>query len=352
MIEKLNKIISEIKPLDQEAMAAAKARQDRLTKPTGALGRLEDISIQLAGIQGNPRPKINEKVIFTLAGDHGVAAKGVSPYPAEVTPQMVFNFLAGGAGINVLSRQAGARVVVADLGVNYDFSGPNKPLDYKVAKGTADMTEGPAMTREQALQSILAGVDLVEKAGNVDIIGTGEMGIGNTTPSAAIASVLTGVPVSAVTGRGAGLSDKGLDAKIKMIEKALEVNNPDPNDALDVLAKVGGFEIGGIAGVFIGGARAGVPVVVDGFISGAGALIAASLAPAARDYMIGSHQSVEIGHQVIYERLGLRPLLDLGFRLGEGTGAALGMFIVQCAAAILDEMATFDEAGVAGDPVE
>ncbi|MFH1137738.1 MAG: nicotinate-nucleotide--dimethylbenzimidazole phosphoribosyltransferase [Pseudomonadota bacterium] len=349
MEEKLRKIIERIKPLDREAMAAAQARQDQLTKPTGALGRLEELSIQLAGIQRTARPRIKEKVIFTLAGDHAVAAKGASPYPSEVTQQMVFNFLAGGAGINVLARQVGARVVVADLGVNGDFTGPNVPLDYKVAKGAADLTEGPAMTREQALRSILAGVELVEKAGAVDIIGTGEMGIGNTTPSAAIAAVLTGAKVAEVTGRGAGLDDRGLEAKIRLIEQALAVNKPNPRDPLDVLAKVGGFEIGGIAGLIIGGARAGVPVVIDGFISGAAALIAQGLAPAARDYMIGSHQSVEIGHRIIYRHLGLRPLLDLDLRLGEGTGAALGIFLSQCAAAILNEMATFAEAGVVGE---
>ncbi len=349
MENRLRKLIGEIPPLDQAAMTAAAARQDDLTKPRGSLGVLESLSVKLAGIQGTDRPRSKNKVIFTLAADHGIAATGVSPYPAEVTPQMVLNFLHGGAGINVLSRQVGARVVVADLGVNYDFEPPAAPIDLKIGRGTRNMAEGPAMTREEALRSILAGVDLVEKelaSGGIDMLGTGDMGIGNTTPSSAIAALLTGSPVAEVTGRGAGLDDAGLAAKVAWIEKSIAVNNPDPKDALDVLAKVGGFEIGGIAGLCLAGARHRIPVVVDGFISGAGALVAYALAPAVGDYLIAAHQSVEIGHRRIWEHMGLRPLLNLDLRLGEGTGAAMAMFLVQSAAAILNEMATFSEAGV------
>ena len=346
MIDQLKKKISEIKPVDKKAAEAAADRQNQLTKPQGSLGVLETLSLQIAAIQGKPSPRIEHKAIFTMAGDHGIAADGVSAFPQEVTPQMVFNFLTGGAGINVLARQIGAKVVIADVGVNFDFPPEMAPVDCKVAKGTQNMAKGPAMTREQAAQAVLAGIDLVEKETELDILGTGDMGIGNTTPSAAIAAVMTGRPVAEVTGRGTGVDDKGLAGKIAAIEKAIEVNNPDKTDALDVLAKVGGFEIGAIAGVIIGAALRGVPAVIDGFISGAGALIAYGLAPVTRDYMIAAHQSVEIGHRRILEHLDLRPLLNLDFRLGEGTGAAIGIFLAQCGVAVLNEMATFAEAGV------
>ncbi|MFH1090000.1 MAG: nicotinate-nucleotide--dimethylbenzimidazole phosphoribosyltransferase [Pseudomonadota bacterium] len=344
--QKLYEIIDKIQPLDRQAMEAAAKRQDELTKPKGALGVLESLSIQIAGIQGRVRPDLSDKVVFCLAGDHGVTASGVSAYPAEVTPQMVLNFLTGGAGINVMARQIGARVVVADLGVNYDFSPPLAPLALKIRKGTADMTRGPAMTREEAVKCVLNGIELVERESSLDILGTGDMGIGNTTPSSAITAVMTGSRPAEVTGRGTGLDDRGLTGKVAAIEKALAVNRPDPNDALDVLAKVGGFEIGGIAGLIIGGARRRVPVIIDGFISGAGALIACALAPRVKDYLIAAHQSVEIGHQRLLEHLGLRPLVNLDLRLGEGTGAVIGLFLAQCAAAVLNEMATFAEAGV------
>jgi nicotinate-nucleotide--dimethylbenzimidazole phosphoribosyltransferase len=261
---------------------------------------------------------------------------------------MVFNFLAGGAGINALAGLVGARVVVADVGVNFDFSPPQAPLDYKIAKGTANMAAGPAMSRQDAIRSIMTGIKLVdrERENGLDILGTGDMGIGNTTPSSALAAVMTGRPVGEVTGRGAGLDDDGLTAKVATIERAIAVNKPDPADPIDVLSKVGGFEIGGIAGLIIGGARWKIPVVLDGFISGAGALIAASLAPGVKDYLIAAHRSVEIGHGPIFERLGLHPLVDLDMRLGEGTGAALGIFLAEAAVAVLNGMATFAEAGV------
>jgi nicotinate-nucleotide--dimethylbenzimidazole phosphoribosyltransferase len=346
MEEKLKAFIKEIKPVDAEARDKASKRQDMLTKPQGSLGILEDLSVDVAGMTRQVMPPMTHKTIFTLAGDHGVAAEGVSAYPAEVTPQMVLNFLTGGAGINVLSRQVGAKVVVVDMGVNFDFTPPLMPVDRKVGRGTAGMLRGPAMTREQALQCVLTGIELVTAEDDLDMLGTGDMGIGNTTPSAAIAAVMTRSPVAEVTGRGTGLDDQGLAEKIKVIEQAIRLNQPNPEDALDVLAKVGGFEIGGLAGVIIGGACRNVPVVIDGFISGAAALIACGLAPAARDYILAAHQSVEIGHRRILDYLGLRPLLNLDLRLGEGTGAALAMFLVESAVAILKEMATFEQAGV------
>ena len=349
-MNKINEVIASIKPLDEKAMTEARARQENLTKPHGSLGQLESLSIQVAGIRGVARPRISHKVIFTLAGDHGVTQRGVSAYPSEVTPQMVYNFLRGGAAINVLTRQIGARVIVADLGVA-SVLGPHALLkNKKVALGTRNMAEGPAMSREQAIRSIEAGLELVEEelTEGMDILGTGDMGIGNTTPSSAITSVLTGADVTTVTGRGTGLDEEGWSHKVKIIEKALAINRPDPKDAIDVLSKVGGFEIGGIAGLILAGARHRIPVVIDGFISGAAALIAASLSPQVKPYLIASHQSDEPGHKKILEHLGLIPLLNLRMRLGEGTGAALGISLVEASLKILDEMATFAEAGVSG----
>ncbi len=347
-MDKINQMLTHIKPLDEKAMTEAGMRQDNLTKPQGSLGQLESVSIQIAGIKGNPRPRIAHKVIFTLAGDHGVTKEGVSAYPSEVTPQMVYNFLRGGAGINVLARHIGARVVVADLGVASVLERHPDLKDRKVAMGTRSMAAGPAMSREEAIRSIEAGIELVEEelTKGVDILGTGDMGIGNTTASSAITAAITGADVAAVTGRGTGLDDKGWEKKVKVIRKALELNRPDPKDAIDVLSKVGGFEIGGITGVILAGARYRIPVVIDGFISGAAALIAAVLSPQAKPYLVASHQSAEQGHRVLLEYLGLKPLLNLDLRLGEGTGAALGIFLVEASLKILDEMATFSEAGV------
>jgi nicotinate-nucleotide--dimethylbenzimidazole phosphoribosyltransferase len=347
-MDKINQTIAAIKPLDKKAMEQARIRQDSLTKPRGSLGQLETLSIQVAGIKGNSRPRIVHKVIFTLAGDHGVTKEGVSAYPSEVTPQMVYNFLRGGAGINVLAKQIGGRVVIADLGVASALE-PHPDLKIKkVAMGTRNMAEGPAMSKEDAIRSIEAGIDLVEEdlTKGIDILGTGDMGIGNTTASSAITAAITGADVVRVTGRGTGLDDDGWERKVEMIEKALDINRPDPKDAIDVLSKVGGFEIGGIAGVILAGARYRIPVVIDGFISGAATLIATSLSPEIKPYLIASHQSAEQGHRVLLEYLGLKPLLNLDLRLGEGTGAALGIFLVEASLKILDEMATFAEAGV------
>lgn len=337
-----------IPPLDTDAESAARARQDTLTKPPGSLGRLEELSIQLAAMTGQPRPSVARKAVIVMAGDHGVTADGVSAYPAEVTPQMVLNFLRGGAAINVLARQAGARVVVVDVGVASDL-GPHDGLVLrKVARGTANMAAGPAMTRAQAEEALAVGLEAAnaEIDRGLDLVATGDMGIGNTTPSAAIVAVLSGCPVEQVTGRGTGVDDAGWARKVATIRRALECNRPDASDPMDVLAKVGGFEIAGLAGVMLGAAARRVPVVIDGFISGAAALIAAGLAPGVKPYLIASHQSVEIGHAVMLERLGLRPLLDFDLRLGEGTGAALAFHLIEAAARILNEMATFEEAGV------
>jgi nicotinate-nucleotide--dimethylbenzimidazole phosphoribosyltransferase len=347
-MDKLQNTINRIEPLDQEAMRQAQARQDNLTKPQGSLGLLEELSVKVAGIQGTARPKIRDKVIVTMAGDHGVAAEGVSLYPQEVTAQMVYNFLRGGAGINVLGRHVGARVVVVDMGVATDLEPHPELLAKKVAYGTKNMARGPAMSREEAIQAIETGIEIVESelSRGIDIVGTGDMGIGNTTPSSAIVAALTGAPVADVTGRGTGIDDEQLAYKVETIERALAVNRPDPADTLGVLAKVGGLEIGGIAGVVLGAAAHRLPVVIDGFISGAGALIAAELAPQVKDYLVAAHLSVELGHRLVLERLGLTPLLNLNMRLGEGTGAALGISLVEAAVKVLNEMATFADAGV------
>lgn len=344
----LDGTIKRIGALDKKSMEAARARQDTLTKPPGSLGRLEELSIQLAGIQGKPTPQIKHKAVIVMAGDHGVVAEKVGNWPQEVTAQMVANFLHGGAGINVIARLVGARVVVVDMGVAGKLKTNPQLLSRKVAPGTRNMAVKPAMTREQAIKSIETGIEIVadEVARGLDIVGTGDMGIGNTTASSAIFSALTGRPAAEVTGRGTGIDDKLLAHKIEVINKALSINKPDPTRPLDVLAKVGGFEIGGLAGVMLGAAAHHIPVVIDGFISGAAALIATSLAPALKDFLIASHVSAEAGHRLLLKHLGLKPLVDLEMRLGEGTGAALGIFLSETAARILNEMATFAEAEV------
>jgi nicotinate-nucleotide--dimethylbenzimidazole phosphoribosyltransferase len=319
-----------------------------LTKPRGSLGRLEELSIQLAGMKADPFPSVERKSVIVMAADHGVAREGVSAYPAEVTRQMVLNFLHGGAAINVLARQAGARVAVVDIGVAADFEPMQGLLQRKVMCGTRNQAQGPAMTRAEAEQALQVGIDVLreEAARGLDIVATGDMGIGNTTPSSAIAAALTGLPVAQVVGRGTGIDDRGLERKIRVIEQSLAVNQPDANDAMDVLHKVGGLEIAGLAGVMLAAASRRIPVVVDGFISTAAAMIAVGLAPAARDYLIAAHQSVEVGHQAMLKHLSIMPLLDLNMRLGEGTGAALAFHLIEASTRILREMATFDEAGV------
>ncbi len=348
MPELLSNIIKMIKPLDREAMVAARSRQDVLTKPQGSLGRLEELSVQLAGIQGKSIPQIKHKAVITMAGDHGVVAEKVGNWPQEVTAQMVYNFLRGGAGINVIARQVGARIIVVDIGVATELEASPQLVSRKVAPGTQNMTQGPAMTGEQAVRAIETGIEILtaEVARGLDIVGTGDMGIGNTTASSAICAVITGKSVAEVTGRGTGITDEQLAHKVEVIKRALAVNRPDPAQPLDVLAKVGGFEIGGLVGVMLAGAAHRIPLVIDGFISGAAALIATALCPGLKDFLIAAHVSAEAGHKSLLSYLELKPLLDLGMRLGEGTGAALGILLAEVAARVLAEMSTFTEAGV------
>ncbi len=338
----------EIPPLDEHAMALAKQRQDQLTKPTKSLGRLEELSVRLAGMTGRLDPPLKDKVVFTLAADHGVALEGVSAYPHEVTAQMVLNFLAGGAAINVLARQAGARVVVADFGVDADLPAHPELRTLKVRRGTDSITRGPAMTRAEATTAIEQGRALVreELARGLDIALTGDMGIGNTTPSAALICARTGLSADEIVGRGTGIDDASLERKRAAVRRALSVNRAHLDDPLDALAAVGGLEIAGLVGIILEAAAHRRPVLIDGFISGAAALIAAAIAPDVTGYLIAAHQSQELGHAAVLRHLGLRPLLDLDLRLGEGTGAVLALPLVEAAVRILNEMATFTEAGV------
>jgi nicotinate-nucleotide--dimethylbenzimidazole phosphoribosyltransferase len=345
------RIVPEIAPVGKELIEKAQARLDDLTKPVGSLGRLEEFARRVVAITGEMMPVLDKKAIFTFAGDHGVVAEGVSAYPSEVTPQMVFNFLNGGAGINVLARHAGAEVVVVDIGVDYDFEETPGLVMRKVVRGTRNMRVEPAMTRDEAEACLKVGIDLAYEyaAKGYKLFGTGDMGIGNTTPSSAIAAVYTKKGAARVTGRGTGISDAVLARKIEVIKESIRLRKPDPADPIDVLAKVGGAEIGGIAGLVLGAAAKRVPVVIDGLISTAGAMIAYALAPETADYMFAAHASVEIGQKAMLERMGLTPILDLRMRLGEGTGAALAMLLIEAGVRIYREMATFSEAGVSGE---
>lgn len=347
----LESTLKAISAPDADAYRRAHMRLEQLTMPLWALGRLMDLAAELAGMTGRVPPPVSRKAIVTFAADHGVAAEGVSQYPAEVTPQMVRNFVRGGAGINALARVAGARVIVADMGVAADLSDlKDKILSRRAGSGTNNMAQGPAMSRDQAIFCLEAGIEIArELAPQTDVFGTGDMGIGNTTASAAITAVLTGRRPSEVTGRGTGIDDGRLARKIRIVEKILELNRPDPSVGLDVLSKVGGFEIGGIAGLILGAAAATKPVIIDGFISGAGALIAQALCPVALNYAVAAHLSAERGHIVLLEKLGKKPLFTLDLRLGEGTGAALAMPLVDAAARLLTDVATFEEAGVPRD---
>jgi nicotinate-nucleotide--dimethylbenzimidazole phosphoribosyltransferase len=334
-----------IPPLDSAAQAAARARQARLTKPSGALGRLETLSIQLAGMIGRLDWLPRRRAVLICAGDHGIAAQGVSAYPQAVTQQMVHNFLAGGAAVNVLARQIGVRVTVVDAGVVGDFEEHPDLLRGKIASGTADFSAGPAMTADQAAAALAVGeaAFVREHARGLDLLAVGEMGIGNTTSASAIIAAITGHPVAEVTGRGTGVDDEALQHKIALIEAALALHAPGDKDTLH---KVGGFEIGAMAGALLAAAAQRVPVVLDGLISTAAALIAAQIAPGVRHYLIAGHRSVEPGHRAALAWLGLEPLLDLDLRLGEGTGALLAMPVIEAAMRTLQEMATFDAAGV------
>ena len=344
----LEETVSRIRPHDGKVLAEAQARLDRLTKPQGSLGLLEAVARQVVATTGKRNPEFHRKVSFCFAADHGVAAEGVSAYPQAVTPQMVLNFLSGGAAINVLTRHAGAKIVVADLGVAGELPAHPNLVSARIGPGTANFARGPAMSSAQARASVETGIRLAEdeiEAG-ADLLGTGDMGIGNTTAASAIVSACTGLDALDATGYGTGIDEDGRRRKADVIRQALELNRPDPADPLDVLAKVGGFEIGGLAGVMLAGAAYRTPVVVDGFISGAAALIACGLAPALHDHLIAGHHSAERGHAAALKHLHLAPLLSLGLRLGEGTGAVLAMLLVEASVKILNEMATFDSAGV------
>lgn len=356
----ISALLKAVRTVDEKWYDIAQKHLDSLTKPPGSLGRLEEFARRLVAVTENDLIRMNKKAIFTFAGDHGITEEGVSAYPKEVTPQMVLNFIRGGAGINVLARHAGAEVVVIDIGVDYDFGNVRAihelPLQAafvsrKVVKGTKNFSQGPAMTREETMRTIQVGFDLAEEYAErgYGMFGTGDMGIGNTTPSSAIAAVLTGKAVSEVTGKGTGISSESLRKKIEVIERGLTVNKPDPEDPVDVLAKVGGAEIGAITGLVLGAAAKRIPVVIDGFISTAGALIAYCLEPKTKDFMFAAHNSVEIGHKAMLEKIGLKPILDLDLRLGEGTGAALAMLMIEAGLKIYREMATFGEAGVSGE---
>ncbi len=345
----LRRLRDAIHPLGPAAAAEAQRHLDALTKPPGSLGRLEEIAIRLAALRGGA-PRVDHPVVFTFAADHGVVAEGVSAYPQVVTAQMVENFVRGGAAINVLARQAGARVVVADFGVAGVVPPAHGLVSCPIARGTANMARGPAMTAEAATTAIERGAALAEEAidAGADLLVTGEMGIGNTTAAAAITAAIVGASPETVTGRGTGVDDPTWRRKVEVVRRALETNRPDPGDGLDVLAKVGGFEIGGLVGVVLAGAARSVPVVLDGFISTAAGLIAAALAPDVRSRLFAAHRSAEPGHALALGHLGLVPYLDLSLRLGEGTGATLFVHLARAAALIYAEMATFKSAGVDG----
>lgn len=354
LVARLHERCGRVAPLDGPSMAEARSRQDQLTKPGGSLGRLERLAVQIAGATGNPRPRMDRATVIVMAGDHGVAVEGVSAYPSVVTGQMVANFAAGGAAINVLARTVGARVLVVDVGVAAPIA-PELPIVHaRVASGTANMTLGPALTRGEALQAIVTGFDVVDREleRGLDVVCLGEMGIGNSTAAAAIVAVLTGRAAAVVTGRGTGIDDATLRCKISVIERAIAVNQPTPGDALGVLAAVGGLEIAGLVGVVIAAAAARVPIVVDGFIATSAAMLAVELCPSVRGYLVAAHRSVEPGHGAALQHLEIEPLLALDLRLGEGTGAVLALPILRAAVAVLSDMATFADAGVATRPEE
>jgi nicotinate-nucleotide--dimethylbenzimidazole phosphoribosyltransferase len=346
---RLDDLLSALTPLDARAAQEARDRQAQLTKPPGALGVLEDASVQLAGIAGTcPPPSLARPVVAVFAGDHGVHAQGVSPWPQEVTAAMVANIRAGGAAVNVLARQAGADVLVVDMGVAAALEPGDDLLDHKIRPGTSDLATGPAMSRDEAVQGLLAGAAVADRLvdAGYDCLLTGDMGIANTTPSAALVAALTGSSPEQVTGRGTGVDDPTLALKVRVVTAALE-RHPVSDDPVDTLASLGGFEHAGLAGFVLGAAARRVPVILDGVIAGSAALVAAALAPEVVGYCFAGHRSVEPGHVVALAQLGLRPLVDLDLRLGEGTGAVLSFPLVEAAGAVLREMATFDSAGVA-----
>lgn len=344
----LEATIAAIGPLDTGAMRIAAARQDRLTKPRGALGRLEQLGIQLAGITGRERPRLERPAIVVAAASHGIAAEGVSAYPASVTAQMLANFVAGGAAINVLARHVGAKLLVVDAGVDPEVAAHPLLRRERLAPGTASFLHGPAMPREHARSIVERGIAIAAELAHdgVGLLAVGEMGIGNTTSAAALVAAATGAPAATVTGRGTGVDDATLAHKRLVVERAVALHRPDPQDGLALLSSLGGYEIGLLAGCILGAAARRVPVLLDGYITAAAALVAVRCCRRASGYLIAAHRSAEAGHALALADLGLDPLLDLGLRLGEGSGAALALPLVVAAARLLDEMATFDEAGV------
>jgi nicotinate-nucleotide--dimethylbenzimidazole phosphoribosyltransferase len=346
---RLAELLSAIAPPPPGGVEAAARHLDSLTKPPGSLGRLEEIALRLALLRGGA-PEIRHPVIFTFAADHGVVAEGVSAYPQVVTAQMVENFLRGGAAVNVLARQAGARLVVADFGVAAPLERSERLVACPIGPGTANIAAGPAMTREQAIRAIETGAALAQQAldAGADLLATGEMGIGNTTAASAITAAMTGLAPERVTGHGTGIDDATHALKVEIVRRALDRHRPDAADPIGVLAAVGGLEIGALVGVLIGAVAGRTPVVLDGFIAGAAGLLAAALAPGIAPRLIAGHRSVEPGHAIVLERLGLRPVLELDLRLGEGTGAALAITVIDAAIALRDGMATFGSARVSG----
>jgi len=344
----LEKTCTEIPAIDREAAQATQRLLDGKTKPRRSLGRLEDLACQVASIQRQPLPPLPTKAIVVMAGDHGVVQEGVSAYPQEVTWQMLLNFARGGAAINVLARQAAARLVVVDMGVNGPVETVPGIVSHRIALGTRNFTLGPAMTIDQTVLALEHGITIAQELARsgVDLIGLGEMGIGNTTAATALLAAFSGRPVKELTGRGTGIDDAAWVRKVAAIEKALQVNPPAGLPALQVLASLGGFEIAGLAGVVLGAAACKIPVILDGFIASTAALCAARIAPHAAEYVLASHQSVEIGHLVVLKAIGCKPLFEFAMRLGEGTGAALAMHMVDAALHILHEMATFENAQV------
>ena len=348
MQETISQTLEKIQPVSSNLLDKAQAHLDSLTKPPSSLGKLEELAKRYVAIQNNESPTLKKISTVVFAADHGVTAEGISAYPPEVTAQMVINFLNKGAAVNVLANHINAEVTIVDIGVNFQFESHPNLLDRKIALGTKNFSKEPSMTRSQAETSIVTGIEIATESAKkgIDILTTGEMGIGNTTPSSAIFSILGNTPVEYVTGRGTGIDDSTLTKKISIIIKGIDLHKPDPDDPIDILAKVGGFEIGGIAGLILGAAAQKIPVVVDGFISGAGAALALKMSPSAGDYIFPSHRSTEPGHKIFFELLGYPPLFDLNMRLGEGTGALLAVNLIQSAIKIYKEMATFQSAGV------
>jgi len=346
----LEKTIEKIRPLDTSLLTDIHAHLNNLTKPPGSLGHLEEIAAQYCLITNTTRPVLGKKIIFTFAADHGVTNKGVSAFPREVTPQMVKNMLQGGSGVNVLARHAGVETRVVDIGVDNPLDGAEGLIRRKIRSGSEDISEGPAMSMEEVRQAIQVGIDLANEAvdDGFSLLGTGEMGIGNTTPSSALFAALLPCPVEEITGRGTGIDDARLEHKRNVIRQALEVNRQALSAPLKTLAALGGLEIAGICGLILGAASRRAPAVVDGFISSAAALCACRLCPQVRGYLFFSHFSAEAGYARFAAQMGIRPILDLDMRLGEGTGAALAMQIIEAGVKIYNEMATFDSAGVAG----